>query len=270
MTPPAAAVAEPLPRRRPSTRRAPVRHPRRVSGPAAPARAARPPRSRAATRAASEAEARGLVLRALEAYERVADSSLLDRLVRGRLWIGLLAFGLIGIVAMQLMVLKLNAGIGGTLERAAGLQRANAQLRIEAATGSGEGRIEPLAAATGMTFAPSGSVRFVSSSPASDIARAAQALSQPIQPRESVPTSGSEPSVGVSEGESEASAAVSGTGAGEADTTEAVSQAGEASPAGAGEATAAAEQSHSSETASTGTGEPEAATAAAGGVAAGG
>jgi hypothetical protein len=119
----------------------------------------------------------------------VSDNALLDRLVRGRLWIGLLAFALIGIVAMQLLVLKLNTGIGATLAREAALQRSNAQLGIEAATGSGEGRIEPLAAATGMTFAPSGSVHFVASSPASDIARAAAVLAAPIQPHESVASS---------------------------------------------------------------------------------
>ncbi|HEX5310129.1 MAG TPA: hypothetical protein VFW38_13755 [Solirubrobacteraceae bacterium] len=266
MTPPAAAVAEPLPRRRHSTKRTPVRHPRRVSGPAAPARTSQPRHSRQTSRAASETQARGLALLGLDAYRRVADSALLDRLVRGRLWIGLLAFGLIGIVAMQLMVLKLNTGIGATLGRAADLQRANAQLRIEAASGSGEGRIEPLAAATGMTFATSGSVHFVSSSPVADTARAAQVLSQPIQPHESVATTSVQASVGTSESEASTAAASSATG--EAGAAEPLSQSSEASSAGSAESGATAE-SPSSEAAPATTSEPEASASAAGGVAAG-
>ncbi len=183
MTPPAAAEA--LRRTRPGTRRVPVRHPRRVSGPARPNHAARPARSAQPPRSARvDTPPRGLALRVLGLYARIADSSLLDRLVRGRLWIGLLAFALIGIVAMQLMVLKLNAGIGATLTREAALQRANAQLGIEAATVGGEGRVEPLAAAQGMTFAAPGSVHFVASSPA-DVNEAAAVLARPVQPRES-------------------------------------------------------------------------------------
>lgn len=268
MTPPAAAVAEPLPRRRAPARRAPVRHPRRVSGPVpapAPARDASP---------RLRERDRGVALRVLHAYQRIADSALLDRLARGRLWIGLLAFGLIGIVAMQLIVLKLNTGIGATLERAASLQRANAQLRIEAATSSGEGRIEPLAAASGMTFAPSGSVHFVASSPAADVARAAQALSQPIQPRESPVEASAAPAgeAAGAGGEGEASAAAptpaaagEATHPGEAGSGEAASHPSEAGSAEAG----APVEGHSPAASAAGTSEPEASAGAAGGVAAG-
>jgi hypothetical protein len=206
----------------------------------------------------------------------VSDSALLDRLVRGRLWIGLLAFALIGIVAMQLMVLKLNTGIGATLAREAALQRSNAQLGIEAATGSGEGRIEPLAAATGMTFAPSGGVHFVASSPAGDISRAAAALAAPIQPHESLASSetvsvSSEPassqsSTGVAESSGESS-----TGSGEATSGEATSSqpgASESSAASTSESAPAAE-THSSGASAASAGESEASASAAGGVAAG-
>jgi hypothetical protein len=169
-----------------------------------------------------------LAVRALAAYERVADSALLDRLVRGRLWIGLLAFALIGIVAMQLMVLKLNSGIGATLEREAALQRTNAQLGIEAATGSGEGRIEPLAAATGMTFAPSGSVHFVASNPTSDVSRAATALAAPIQPHES--------SAAAAEAQAGSGEAGAGAGAATGETRAASSETSPSGESGAGEA----------------------------------
>ena len=100
----------------------------------------------------------------------------MDRLIRGRLWIGLLAFALIGIVAMQLLVLKLNTGIGRTLGHVATLQRENAQLNIEDSMYSSENRVAPLATAAGMTLAPAGTVHFVTASMA-DISRAAAALS---------------------------------------------------------------------------------------------
>lgn len=266
MTPPAAAVAEALPRHRTAPRRAPVRHPRRISGPARP--------SRTAPRSLPRTDDHGLALRAIGAYERVSDSALLDRLVRGRLWIGLLAFALIGIVAMQLMVLKLNTGIGATLAREAALQRSNAQLGIEAATGSGEGRIEPLAAATGMTFAPSGSVHFVASSPASDISRAAAALAAPIQSHESVVSS--ETSIGSSETASSEASGGSGeasgessSSAGEASSGEAVSgQSSESSTNASSEVAATSEAQHSEASAAS-AGESEASASAAGGVAAG-
>ncbi|MGH2834587.1 MAG: hypothetical protein ACRDKD_00135 [Solirubrobacteraceae bacterium] len=276
MTPPAAAVAEALPRHRTSPRRAPVRHPRRVSGPARPARP-----SRTAPRIAPRREDHGLALRAVGAYERVSDSALLDRLVRGRLWIGLLAFALIGIVAMQLMVLKLNTGIGTTLAREAALQRSNAQLGIEAATGSGEGRIEPLAAATGMTFAPSGSVHFVASSPAGDISRAAAVLAAPIQAHESVASS--ETASGAGEPASSQASAVatessgeSSSGSGEVTSSEASSGEAASSQSAASESStpstseaAPSSETHSSGASAASAGESEASAGAAGGVAAG-
>jgi hypothetical protein len=259
-----------------------VRHPRRISGPATrPARPARParqglPAAAPRSRTATPTNSRGLALRAIETYERIADSTLLDRLVRGRLWIGLLAFALIGIVAMQLMVLKLNAGIGATLQHEAALQRANTQLNIEAATGSGEGRIEPLAAATGMTFAPSGSVHFVASSPAADIGHAAAALAAPIQPHESAVASSEaqagsgEAGAGAASGEASAVSGQSGS-QGESGTSEAPpgrSEASESSSAGSGEA-ASASETHSPEASAAAAGESEAPASAAGGVAAG-
>ncbi len=201
MTPPASAVAPsvgraaPLPRRAPAPRRAPGRaptRPRRVSGPARPtrpdnaARAARPVRS--AARAAPR------------------PGALLDRLIRGRLWIGLLASSLIGIVAMQMVVLKLNTNIGRTLTRAATLQRENAQLGIEDSTYSAETRVAPLAAAAGMTLAPPGSVHFVQTAQA-DLARAAAVLSQSIQPHsETTNPAPSETSEGAETSESMESA----------------------------------------------------------------
>jgi hypothetical protein len=226
MTPPATAAvaataaARSVARAAPATRRAPVRHPRRISGPAGPARSAaaavaipapgialprqrplRPavqPRRRPArkTTRRSVQGAPGIALRAVDAFEGVSSSAVLDRLIRGRMWIGLLAFALIGIVAMQLLVLELNTGIGRTLARVATLQRENAQLGIEDSTYSAESRIAPLAASAGMTLAPVGTIHFVAASSA-DVSRAAAALSTTVQ----APASGQSGSAGTTSGE---------------------------------------------------------------------
>jgi hypothetical protein len=132
------------------------------------------------------------------ALDGLSRSSALDRLVRGRAWIGLLAFALIGIVTMQLLVLELNTKIGHTLTRVAQLQRENAQLGIVNSTATAESRIAPSAAAAGMTLAPVGTVHFVAASPA-NVARAAAVLSAAIQASASGHTESTEGAAGSSE-----------------------------------------------------------------------
>lgn len=117
----------------------------------------------------------GLMERALHLVVAVPDHRLLDRLVRGRLWIGLVAFALIGIVAMQLLVLKLNTGIGAELQRAAQLQRENAAVSIENSTAAAGENIEPQATRRGMEIAPAGAISFLDATP-SDTATAASRL----------------------------------------------------------------------------------------------
>ncbi len=210
MTPP--ATARSLPKRAASDRsntgqrRVAPRRARRISGPSDPARSgplaaavaipapgivlprerpARPSspsrkRSAPARSRTSVGATPGIALRGVQALDGISSSAFVDRLIRGRLWIGLLAFALIGIVAMQLLVLKLNTGIGRTLGHVATLQRENAQLNIEDSMYSSENRVAPLATAAGMTLAPAGTVHFVTASMA-DISRAAAALSTAAQ-----------------------------------------------------------------------------------------
>jgi hypothetical protein len=169
MTPPAAAAAH-APAVRPRRPLAP-RGPRRVSGPARPSAPARPARSR---RVAREA---GFALGLISALESLAQHRLLDRLIRGRTWIGIVAFALIGIVTLQLGLLKLSGGIGRALEHEALLQRENAALSIEnseLAAGTG---VEARAAQAGMAFFPSVQLRFLPASSRGDVAKAAAALS---------------------------------------------------------------------------------------------
>jgi hypothetical protein len=175
MTPPAAAA--------PAARRAhgvaPGRplttapRPRRVSGPT------RPARPRPADRQAAPSE-KGLTLGVLAALRGVEGNPLLDRAIRGRVWIVLVAFALIGIVTLQLGLLKLNANIGRTLEQTASLQRENATLSIENSEAASGDRVETSAAHLGMELVPIGALRFLASHPASDAVHAAQALSVPV------------------------------------------------------------------------------------------
>ncbi|MFI5004456.1 MAG: hypothetical protein ACHQE6_05520 [Solirubrobacterales bacterium] len=99
------------------------------------------------------------------------------------MWIGLVAFALIGIVAMQLWVVKLGVGIGRALEHAALLQRENSTLAIEdSALASGE-RVERLAVAKGMVPAPPGALHFDPLRGALDARLAVAALARPTQPQ---------------------------------------------------------------------------------------
>ncbi len=176
MTPPAASAAAAAPalapRRSNSPWRAPAtRSPRRVSG---PARAGSNHPARHRTRGWSgPAHAVGLA-------EAVATHRLLDRLIRGRVWIGVIAFALIGIVTMQLVLLKLNAGIGRSLVRETLLQRENATLSAENSEVAAGEQVEAQAEHAGMQLIPEGALRFLTAHPASDVGKAVAALSAPI------------------------------------------------------------------------------------------
>ena len=91
----------------------------------------------------------------------VSASRLMDRLVRGRVWIGVVAFCLIGLVATQVSLLKLNSGIGRAVQTASTLERSNASLRAEISRLSAGDRIQRLAAAAGMVMPAPSDVRYL-------------------------------------------------------------------------------------------------------------
>jgi len=254
MTPPAAAAA---PTVRP--RRAPVpRGPRRISGPARPATAPRRP----ATGATAEDQP-GLVLGLLSALESLAQHRLLDRLIRGRVWIGLVAFALIGIVTLQLGLLKLNGGIGRALEHEALLQRENAALSIENSELAAGTRVEQSAAKLGMAFVPAGTLRFLPASGHADLNKAAAALASAAQAAaQARETSAAEAaaasSAEASEGEASSESAAASEGSGE-ESSEAGASSGTSEEAGS--SSESSESSASSE-ASSGESAPEAGSAA--------
>jgi cell division protein FtsL len=136
-----------------AARRAPLRRP---VAPRVPRRVSGPSRGRAqvAPRPTLGARALGFVV-------TLPDHRLVDRLVRGRVWIPLIGFLLIGIVAMQVSMLKLNAGIGSAVQKSSTLERTNGELRADLAKlGSGE-RIQQAAGKLGMVMPAPDQVRYL-------------------------------------------------------------------------------------------------------------
>jgi len=153
--PPATAAAT---RTRPSTRRGPApRVPRRVSGHVRP---------RAVTSGGAVALPRPIGApnpwrRRLRRAGELADHRLVERILTGRAWIAIVGCALIGIVFMQVSLLKLNAGIGASVERASTLDRQNAELRAIVSELGSNDRIQAEAQRLGLVAPPPGSVTFL-------------------------------------------------------------------------------------------------------------
>jgi hypothetical protein len=183
-----------------------------VSGPA------RRPASAPRTARPEETLADGLLGR----LRGLADHRLLDRLTRGRFSIALVAFALIGIVTLQLALLKLNAGIGRSLEHSARLQRENAALSIENSGLAAGNGVEAGAGSIGMQLIPISSLKFLSSA-RSDLAKASTALSSTLH-------------AGLAEGEATATSTSASTTATGAEASSTATGAEESSSAAGGEA----------------------------------
>jgi hypothetical protein len=135
-------------------RRAPV-HPRRVSGPVARPAVALPLPRRGGTGA-------------FERLRALPEHRVVDGLLRGRVWIWVIGVMLGGIVAMQVSLLKLNAGISHSVEQAGALERVNADLETEVARLSAGERIQETAAQEGMVAPPAGEVGYLTVRPGLD------------------------------------------------------------------------------------------------------
>jgi cell division protein FtsL len=150
-------------------RRGPTpRAPRRVSGPAQPAFAGAP----------TTAAPRPFAVRLGATAMRVGDARLLDRLVRGRAWIAIVAVGLLGIVFMQVSLLKLNAGISRAVTAADTLDRQNSTLRGDISNLDSGERIQAVAAKLGMITPAAGDVHYLDGREANG-ARAAASIKPP-------------------------------------------------------------------------------------------
>jgi hypothetical protein len=142
--------------------------PRRKSGPARPARPA--PRRKQSTESFAALGRMAL---------RVPDARVLDRLIRGRLWIGLIAGALVVLVFMQVSLLKLNTGISADILSSQNLERQNADLRASVSSLDSGQRIQDIAAARGMFMPDDGQLRFWQAVRPGDGARAAHSITAP-------------------------------------------------------------------------------------------
>jgi cell division protein FtsL len=197
----------------------------------------------------------GLVLSLLSLLERLSSHRLLERLIKGRLWIGIVAFALIGIVTLQLALLKLNGGVGRALEHEALLQRENAALAIENSEMSSAARVQARAAQLGMVPAPTSKLRFLSARSRADVGRAAAALASHTGAPASSAEEGGESAAGASSSEESSTTS-------EAPQSSESSQGGESSePSPSSESGSSAEGSEGATPASTSSGSGEASSA---------
>ena len=128
------------------SRTAPV-HPRRVSGPSRRLAPAGPvPRGHTGV---------------FERISRIPDHRVVDRIIRSRGCIWLIGLLLGGIVAMQVSLLKLNAGISRAVTASSTLERQNADIEARIAVLSSGERVQATAAGEGMVMPPAGDVDYL-------------------------------------------------------------------------------------------------------------
>jgi hypothetical protein len=113
--------------------------------------------------------------RTADAVGGLADSGVVVRLTRGRLWIGALAVLLVGIVALNVMALSLNASSSKTGSQADELKQQNSALRAELAGEVSNQKVQRLAADLGLIFPEPGAIRYLNPS-GGDAAAAARRL----------------------------------------------------------------------------------------------
>ncbi len=121
--------------------------PRRISGPIARPRAVPvPPRP---------------VTGVFDRIKALPDHRVIDRLLRGRVWICFIGVALMGIVAMQVSMLKLNSGISRAVETTATLERQNSDMEARIARLASGERIRAAADTGGMVTPAAGEVHYL-------------------------------------------------------------------------------------------------------------
>jgi hypothetical protein len=156
------------------------RHHRRVSGPVA----------RPVPAVALPAPARRQRTGVFERLKGLPEHRVVDGLLRGRAWIWVIGVMLGGIVAMQVSLLKLNAGISRSVEQAGTLERVNADLETDIARLSSTERIQATAAGAGMVTPPAGDVGYVRARPDQDPRLAADKMQPPSEEARQVMANG--------------------------------------------------------------------------------
>jgi cell division protein FtsL len=167
-------------------------------------------------------------MRLLLGVRSLPDHSLLDRIVRGRVWIPVLGVLLAGIVFTQVEVLRLNASMGQALRQNSTLAIRNQALRVSVAELSDQTRIERLAARMGMVMPGPTTLSFVPGNPS--VTSAVQNIHAPAPDQFVAQLPSPASSDTTASGGSSSGAGASGSGAGSG------SAAGSGSGAGSGSA----------------------------------
>jgi cell division protein FtsL len=158
----AATARATAPRREPVPRRAPDRK--------------APPRRAPARRVSGHARPAGARTVALPRGARV-----LDALLTGRIWIGLIGVLLAGIVFFNVDLLQMNREITQMADKATQIKRENARLRHDYARLASSERIQEAAAALGLVYPAAGEVRYLESKPKLDAHNASNRIVAPTQ-----------------------------------------------------------------------------------------
>ncbi len=103
------------------------------------------------------------------------DSRLLDRLLRGRIWIGLIAVLLFGLVFLNVSLLRMNSAAGNNAEQVKELRIQNDRLNAKVSRLQGGDRLDRVAGRLGLVMPEPGSVHYLSARE-SDVEQAARAL----------------------------------------------------------------------------------------------
>ena len=170
--PPRRRLAAAAPAARPALKAGLARRPRAVRPRARGPRPAARRRAESARRVAAAAEhARTgfvplAVGRTAGAVAGIADSGLVHRITRGRLWIGLLAALLVGIVALNVLALSLNASSSKVARQTDGLKRENSALQAQIAGELSNERVQASATKLGLIVPEPGSIRYLGHRPA--------------------------------------------------------------------------------------------------------
>jgi cell division protein FtsL len=163
------AAAAPAPARQPARR------------PAAPAR--RQPARRSATstrRPQRRVSGASTARKRRSAANRLPlGARLLDVLLSGRVWIGLVGVLLAGIVFFNVDLMRMNREITHVADRAAQIKRENASLRQDVAQLANSERIQEAAAELGLVLPAPDQVRYLKSNPRIDARTASKRIIAP-------------------------------------------------------------------------------------------
>jgi cell division protein FtsL len=161
-----AGRAAPAPARRAPAKRQPAR---RQSAPAK--RPTRRASAAAAPRRAPRAAPRKVAL--------PLGARMLDAVLNGRIWIGLVGVLLAGIVFFNVDLLRMNREITHMADQAAQLKRENARLREDVAGLANSERIQQAAAELGLVLPAPAEVRYLKSNPTIDARTASKRIIAP-------------------------------------------------------------------------------------------